>query len=219
MKNAVITGVSRGMGEKTAEKFLSEGWYVIGTSTSGKSSIQNDNFEIHKLNYLEPNSIDQFVQTIKDSGKKIDALLNSAGVYLDDDEYPLTEKPLRNTLEVNLIGPILLTQKLLPLLNDGGAIVNMSSQMGAISDLEDSEAAPAYRISKAGVNMFTRTLARHLESKHITVSSMDPGWVRTDMGGSSAPRDPKDPAREMYELATSKVDSGHFWRSGKKRTW
>jgi NAD(P)-dependent dehydrogenase (short-subunit alcohol dehydrogenase family) len=56
-------------------------------------------------------------------------------------------------------------------------------------------------------------------SRGITVSSLDPGWVRTDMGGSAAPRDPSQPADEIFKLATSKIDTGYFWHGGKKRSW
>jgi NAD(P)-dependent dehydrogenase (short-subunit alcohol dehydrogenase family) len=217
MKTVVITGVSRGMGKAIAKKFLSEGWEVIGTSTSGKALLQHEYFQVYLVNMLHPQSIKAFAENLKKSQVRIDALINNAGVYLDEDTDAVSIVALRKTLEINLIGLIDLTERILPLMNEGGSIVNMSSGMGSLTNL-DSPNYPAYRISKVAINVYTRILAARLRGK-ITVSSMDPGWVRTDMGGSGAPRDPREPAEEMFHLATSQVESGYFWYQGKKRSW
>lgn len=218
MKTVMVTGASRGIGKAISEKFLSEGWFVIGTSTSGSSSMKHKNFKIYKLNLENPKSIDQFAKTLHKEKVKIDVLINNAGVYLRDDDYPIPEATLRKTLEINLIGMILLTQKLFDLIKNSGHIINMSSAAGSITDAPDAH-RPSYQISKVGVNMYTRCLADALRNRNIAVSSLDPGWVRTDMGGTNANRDPQEPAKETYELATSKVDSGFFWHRGKKRSW
>lgn len=218
MKTVLVTGASRGIGRAIAEKFLSEGWSVIGTSTSGKAVLKHQNLKVYKLDASDPQSVQKFVEEINNTNEKIDVLINNAGIYLDEDIFPLKREILQQTLDVNLIGLIDLTEKLMPLVNDGGHIINMSSPMGSITELNGAD-APAYRISKLAINMFTRTLADELRNRKITVSSLDPGWVKTDMGGSSAPRDPSEPAKEMFELATSKVDSGYFWHKGKKRDW
>jgi NAD(P)-dependent dehydrogenase (short-subunit alcohol dehydrogenase family) len=217
MKIVIITGVSRGMGEAIAEKFLSEGWEVIGTSTSGKASLKYDNLTVHKVNMLDAKSIEEFANSVKKSGKRIDALINNAGVYLHEDSTTVSIDALRKTLEINVIGLIDLTEKIIPLMNDGGSIVSTSSGMGSLVNL-DGPNYPAYRISKVAVNVYTRMLSMRLQGK-VTVSSLDPGWVRTDMGGSYAPREPEEPAEEMFQLATTNKDSGHFWYQGKKRSW
>lgn len=216
MKTVLITGVSRGIGRATAEKFLLEEWYVIGTSTTGRSPRKYENLDLHTLDLLDPKSIENFVKEI--AGKEIDVLINNAGIYLDEDEFPITQKSLKDTLQVNLTGLIDLTERLLPQIKDGGRIVSMSSGAAVITEGGD-EGKPAYQISKVGVNMYTRSLAEYLKKRNITVSSMDPGWVKTDMGSFSAPRDPKEPAEEIYKLAISKVDSGYFWHRNKKRSW
>lgn len=218
MSKVLITGASRGIGKAIVEKFLFEGWHVLGTSTSGRSSIEHPNFKIYKLRLEEPQDIDQLAQELINSKEKIDALINNAGVYLNEDDFPIPEPTLRKTFEVNLIGMILLTDKLLPIVTDGGHIVNMSSEAGAINDFPDAH-RPSYQISKVGVNMFTRCLTDYVRGRNIMISSFDPGWVRTDMGGADATRDPKEPALEMFQLVTSKVESGLFWRRGKKREW
>ncbi len=215
MKKVLITGVSRGIGKATAQKFLDEGWSVLGTSTSGESVLKHPNLKTYKLDVVSPKSIEKFVGQIGELKDKIDVLVNNAGVYPDREDGTMPISILRKTLEVNLIGLADLCERLLPYINRGGHIINISSGAATITEFSGSY-VPAYQISKAALNMYTRTLASRLAGKGITVSSFDPGWVKTDMGGKEAPR---DPAEEIYELATSKVDSGYFWRQGKKRSW
>lgn len=167
MKKVIITGVSRGMGEAIAEKFLSEGWEVIGTSTSGAASLLHENLTVFRVDLLDPQSIHQFVKQFKNSGQTIDALINNAGIYLDEDSTDVSTSALRKTLEVNVIGLIDLTEKIIPLMRDGGSIVSTSSGMGSLVNITGYD-MPAYRISKVVVNMYTRMLAERLRGK-ITV--------------------------------------------------
>jgi NAD(P)-dependent dehydrogenase (short-subunit alcohol dehydrogenase family) len=219
MKKALITGASRGIGNAAAHRFLEEGWFVIGTSTSGTASIQDQAFRIYALNLLDPESIEKFASVMRQSEKNLDLLINNAGISDNDDvSSSVSIEALRNILEVNLVGLIDLTERLLPLIHEGGHIINISSGLSSLVQ-GDGSYAPAYGISKAALNKYTVTLAHRLSAKGITVSAFDPGWVRTDMGGSGAPRDPSEPALELFELATSKVDSGRFWHRGKKRSW
>ena len=218
MKTVLITGVSRGIGKATAEKFLSQGWLVLGTSTTGKSAFKHNALRLFRLNLLEPESIGQLVRDIENLSEKIDVLINNAGASFDRGSSLISPDILRKTLEVNLVGLIDLTNLLLPSIRDGGHIINVSSGSGSLTEFSGSW-APAYSISKAALNMFTRILASQLKSRKIIVSSLSPGWVRTDMGGPGAPRDPSEPASEIFELAISKVDSGYFWAQGHKRTW
>jgi NAD(P)-dependent dehydrogenase (short-subunit alcohol dehydrogenase family) len=217
MKVALITGVSRGIGKATAEKFLNEGWYVIGLSASGNYPMRHENIIVRKTDLSNPVSIKRFIENIEDSKQRIDVLINNAGVSLDKSSIVLIEI-LKKTLEINLIGLIELTEKLIPLINNGSHIINLSSGLGSLSDATNSY-APSYRISKTAINMYTRTLASRLRDRNITVSSIDPGWVKTDMGGNGAPRDASDAAEDIFELATSKVESGYFWHQGRKKAW
>ncbi|MBI5123694.1 SDR family NAD(P)-dependent oxidoreductase [Candidatus Roizmanbacteria bacterium] len=218
MKTVVITGVSRGMGKATAEKFLSEGWYVFGTSTRGETAIVHENFEVYAVNMFDSQTISNFAKAVGKSGRKIDVLHNNAGTSLQDDHGAINVEVLRKTLEVNLIGLIDLTERLLPNIKDCGHIINMVSAGASLVEFSGSY-VPCYQISKVGVNMYTRELATRLQERGIIVSSFDPGWVRTDMGGKDAPRDPKDVAEEIYKLAITQVESGFFWHEGKKRSW
>ncbi len=220
MKNIVITGASRGIGFATAQEFLSNGWFVVGTSTSGKVNINDDNFLSIRLNYLNSETVTEAVRTIKNTHKKFTVLVNNAGSARDVLDDPLDIDLLREDIAVNLIGPADLTSRLLDQLDSPSHIINISSMASSLCEpVEESWNIPAYKISKAGLNMFTKTMGYQLENKGITVSSFDPGWVKTDMGGEDAPRDTKEVALELFDLANRKVETGQFWLHGEKRSW
>ena len=220
MKNVLITGVSRGIGKALANKFLKEGYFVIGTSTTGKIDIKDNNIIAFKLDLSSSQNIQKCLDSIKKLNKKIDILINNAGIAPDKESNILDVRELRKTLEVNLIGIIDFTEKIIPLINEGGHILNAASSAGSLSRSHeaDDDFYPAYRISKAALNMYTRALAIHLKNK-ITVSSYHPGWVKTDMGGMEANIFPEEAASDIFNLAISKVESGQFWFKGKKFDW
>ena len=220
MKNIVITGASRGIGFATAQKFLSNDWFVIGTSTNGTINIKNENFLSLRLNYLKPETITEAVKTIKNTQKKVSVLVNNAGTSRDVIDDPLDIELLREDIEVNLIGPADFTNRLLTQLDSPSHIINMSSMGSSLCEpIEESWNVPAYKISKAAINMFTRTMGYQFKDKGITVSSFDPGWVKTDMGGADALRDPSEAAEEIFDLANRQVETGQFWLNGNKRSW
>lgn len=220
MKNVLITGISRGIGGALAKRFLEEGFFVIGTSTSGKDDIRDKNIVIFQLDLSNPQSIKDCVSNIISLNKKIDILVNNAGAAFDADDNAINIEKLRKTLEVNLIGTIDFTEKIIPIINKGGHILNASSSAGSLqrTNESDDDSYPAYRISKTAINMYTRTLAVHLRNK-ITVSSFHPGWVKTDMGGMDADMTPEEAAGYIFDTAVSKVESGQFWFKGEKFDW
>ncbi len=220
MKTVLITGVSRGIGKALTEKFLKEGHYVIGTSTDGNSDIKSDNLKIVKIDLSNSESITECVNEIKFLNKKIDILINNAGILVDRNFNTVNIENLRKTLEVNLIGTITFTEQIISVLSIGAHILNAASSAGSLAKTQeiDDDEYPSYRISKTALNMYTRTLAIHLKDK-ITVSSYHPGWVKTDMGGSDAPMTTEESAGYIYDLAISKVETGQFWFKGEKMAW
>ncbi len=219
MKTIVITGASSGIGKAAAEKFLTEGWQVKGTSTDGNGWVY-ERIEWVALDLTDPKSIERAAGELVDSGP-FDALINNAGIYDEDNDRegePVSIPSLRRTLEINLIGTIDFTERILPALSDGAHIISLGSGWGSLTENRSSD-APAYSISKAGLSMYTRRLSARLVPRHITVSILSPGWTKTDMGGSDAPRVVAEPAEEIYSLATSDVPSGRFWERGKERSW
>lgn len=220
MKTVVITGVSRGIGKALAQKFLDNDYFVIGTSTSGTSDFRHNNMVVVQLDLFDSQSIQHCEEKIKKMEKGIDLLINNAAISIDaEEESPvMVAEYLRKTLEVNLIGTVDFTEKIIPLIHTPGSIINISSRAGSLAHMGYTLNAPAYRISKAGLNMVTRILAKRLEGK-ITVSSVHPGWVRTDMGGSDADYSPEEVADDIFKLATSEIESGQFWYKGEKFPW
>lgn len=219
IKHGIITGSSRGIGLATAQLLLQDdNTAVIGTSTSGQSGIKAQHFKCLPLDLAEGNSIHNFVKHIGD--RKIDFLINNAAILVEDGHRSeINMQQLRKTFEVNLFGTIALTEALLPKFNTNAHIINITSNWGAFSDPHFDEYQPHYKLSKAALNMYTRLLAKRLEEKNITVSSLDPGWVQSDMGGDNAHRQPKTAATEILQLLGAKVETGQFWHKGNKRKW
>lgn len=224
MKTIIVTGASRGIGNGIAKKFLKEGWFVIGTSTTGTTAIDSENFASIQLDFYKPQSIEDASEKIKALGRSIDVLVNNAGV-LHEKGNPLKiqMESLRSTLEANVFGTIDFTEHIIPLMASDGHIINMSSRMGAFSTtrvgVRSPGSYPSYRIAKAALNMYTHSLAGRFENEGIKVSSIDPGWVKTDMGGPLADRTPEDVGEDVYTLVMGNVESGHFWQEGKIRDW
>ena len=136
---------------------------------------------------------------------------------------------LAKTLETNAVGPLLLSQAVIPLMRENryGRIVNISSTLGALSDMANPESAyiavrsPAYRLSKTLLNGLTLLLARELQGTNILVNAACPGWVRTRMGGRAAPLTADQAADTPVWLATLGDDgpTGGFFRERQPVSW
>ncbi|MDE1975395.1 MAG: SDR family NAD(P)-dependent oxidoreductase [Patescibacteria group bacterium] len=227
MKTVLITGIGRGIGKALAEKFLAEDWTVIGTVYTSAEAVKHENLTTYQLDLSSPESIAKCADAITDSGAKIDILINNAAAMLDADDIHLDVDRLRKTLEINVVGIVDFTEKILPVIDNGGHILNTSSQAGSLAeadilaDTHEPYHYPAYKISKTAINMYTRTLAVRMthENTGIIVSSINPGWVKTDMGGSDAPITPGEAAADIFKLAISCPETGQFWYKGKKYPW
>ena len=131
---------------------------------------------------------------------------------------PISE--FRKIFETNFYGSIRMIKACLPLLRSGedSRIINLSSGMGAIEDLDRSYAA--YRLSKASLNLMSILLSKEIQPMGISVYHMCPGWVKTDMGGANAERSPEEGADTAIWLATSSdAMSGHFYRDRTVIPW
>jgi len=224
VKTALITGISKGIGLALAQKFLAEGFEVLGTVHTGRFPEKNDRLTVFSLDLSSSESLVECSKKIVSTGKTIDILISNAGVLFDEDETTVVVEKLRKTLEVNLIGTIDFTERTLSLMNSGGHIVNISSTAGSLERTGHAESHfpyhyPAYKISKAALNMYTRTLALRLKNRRIVVSSVHPGWVKTDMGGAGAEITPKEAAEKIYTIAASRPQTGSFWFGDEKLPW
>lgn len=219
MKHGIVTGSSRGIGLATVELLTKRpNFKVIGSSTSGNNPLDHSNFKCLKLDLSNSDSINNFVGNLGDI--KLNFLINNAGILMEKwDVSEINMEQLKKTFDINVFGTIKLTEKLLPLLAPNAHIINITSDWGSFSEQNFDAFQPHYKMSKAALNMYTKLLAKRLESKNITVSSLDPGWTQTDMGGKIAPRLPNDVAVDILNLLNSDVKTGQFWHQGKIREW
>lgn len=218
---AIVTGGSRGIGEAIVRLLLEKGFLVVTTSKNGTVPYTHKKLIVKPLDLNDTESISKFKDSIS-SIDKISLLINSAGIVIERGEDKIIENKLRETINTNLIGTILLTDSIMGLIKTDGLIINISSEFGALSD-DWGFQVPAYRISKAGLNMYTRNLYKHSDilTKNIKVISFDPGWVKTDMGGRNAPRSPIEVAKELHHLFNirERLISGKFYKGNKERAW
>lgn len=219
MKHGIVTGSSRGIGLATVELLSNQvDFNVIGSSTTGNNPLDNSNFKCLKLDLSSSDSINKFVENLEDV--KLDFLINNAGVLLEKwDASAINMEQLKQTFDINVFGTIELTQKLLRLFTPNAHIINITSDWGSFSEQNFDAFQPHYKMSKVALNMYTKLLAKRLEEEHIKVSSLDPGWTQTDMGGKIAPRLPKNVAVDILNLLHTDVESGQFWHQGKVRQW
>ena len=175
-----------------------------------------------KLDVSNPESIQHAANEFGKQSDRLDALINNAGILLDDDKDILTITPelFESTLRTNTLGALLMAEAFVPLLKKSNAprIVNVSSGGGQLADGADGW-APGYCISKTALNGVTIQLAAALPK--FAVNSVCPGWVRTDMGGSNATRSVAEGASGIVWLAAEapQDETGKFWRDRKVIPW
>lgn len=223
-KVILITGANRGIGLATVHELQRRGAKVVaGVRDPGKMPPVLG-VTVLKLDTADAESCRAFVAEAEREQGRIDGLINNAAILVDDQTpvLKLGQDDIRRVLEVNLLGPIRLCQLVVPGMDARGygRIVNMSSGLGAIIGMGGGY--PSYRMSKVALNAFTRVLAAELgPNSAVKVNSLDPGWVKTDMGGAGATRDPSEPAREIADLVSISENgpSGGFFTRGEPREW
>ncbi|GAA4759943.1 MULTISPECIES: SDR family NAD(P)-dependent oxidoreductase [Flavobacterium] len=193
-KIALVTGGNRGLGKNSALQLAKKGFDVIITFQSQKEEAEKTANEIiatgRKASFLQLNlsntsSFDNFAKELENILKndfgtdKFDALVNNAGSGYHATISETTEAGFDAMSDIHLKAPFFLTQKLLPLLNDGGSIVNTSSGLSRFS----YSGYAAYAIMKAGIDGLTRYQAVEFGNRKIRVNSVAPGAIETDFGG------------------------------------
>ncbi|MBI4190959.1 MAG: SDR family oxidoreductase [Betaproteobacteria bacterium] len=229
---AVVTGANRGIGFEICRQLAQRGIRVVLT---GRDAAQGGAacktlraaglpVSFRKLDVTSARGIKALAAFVARQFGRVDILVNNAGIMIDPrgsrflDSEP---KIYRDTLETNVFGPLLLTQALLPLMQQRnyGRIVNLSSGLGQLSDMDTG--TPAYRISKTALNALTRIVAAETRGANILVNSMNPGWVKTGMGGPNAPRTVAQGADTAVWLATlpDSGPTGGFFCDRKRIEW
>ena len=210
-RTVLIIGASRGLGLGLARQFSSEGWQVIATvrdPARAEALRALGNVRIEALEMDDAASLERLAERL--AGIRLDVLYVNAGIAGPQDK-PATAANQAEVGELfftNAVAPVRLAERLLPLVDPArGVIVFMSSILGSV-ETGPGMGMALYGASKAALNHLTRTFVAGLGETSLTVLSMHPGWVKTDMGGDEAPLDVATSARGMVEQVTRAIGQG-----------
>jgi NAD(P)-dependent dehydrogenase (short-subunit alcohol dehydrogenase family) len=227
---ALVTGANRGLGLETSRQLLDRGLRVVMTGRDERALQRatdtlgaGDRTLALRMDVTDPASIAAAHDIITKQFGAIDVLVNNAAVLLFESSDVLSIPPdgFRDTFDTNLFGVIEVCRVFVPSMAERGygRIVNVSSRAGQLKTM--STYAPAYSMSKAALNAFTRILSATCQGRGVLANAVDPGWVRTDMGGPSAPRSVEQGADTIVWLATlpDNGPSGRFFHDRRPIDW
>jgi NAD(P)-dependent dehydrogenase (short-subunit alcohol dehydrogenase family) len=220
----VITGANRGLGLEFARQFHAAGARVIGTARrpDAAEELKALGVRVEQLDVTDAESVARLASRL--GNEPVDIVINNAGI---GGRHPSIEQIDADTVDrifqVNCLGPMRVTQALLPALRKGDRklVVNITSRLGSI-ELNEQGGYYGYRESKAALNMFSRSLAGELSAEGFTCVAISPGWVRTDMGGSHAPLSPAESIQGMIAVInglTTKDSGAFFDYRGQRLPW
>ncbi|MEL7542462.1 MAG: SDR family NAD(P)-dependent oxidoreductase [Pseudomonadota bacterium] len=232
---ALVTGGNRGLGHATVEA-LAEAGFGVALTARDKAKAEAAAKDIasgsrlvegYALDISNTQSVRDGVRAIFERHGRIDVLVNNAGIYPEREHRTtgLAADPdmVLATLDTNAVGPYRVTQAVLPIMREQGygRIINVSSQMARLASM--GVGSPGYRISKTAMNALTVLTAAEIGgATDICVNSVDPGWVRTDMGGPSADRDISAGIDTVVWLARDEAQgapTGKFFRDRTETDW
>jgi 3-oxoacyl-[acyl-carrier protein] reductase len=190
-KVVLVTGASRGIGRTIAIDFASKGYHVLVNFSSNEEKAMvvvkeceeaGGSAELLGFNVGDSEQVATCIQEMKSKHGRIDVLVNNAGISRDGLFVRFSDDDWRQTLAVNLDGAFYVSREVAKVMMKArqGAIINMSSVVGEMGNAGQA----AYSASKAGLIGLTKTLARELASRNITVNAITPGFIETDMTGA-----------------------------------
>jgi NAD(P)-dependent dehydrogenase (short-subunit alcohol dehydrogenase family) len=227
-RTAFVTGANRGIGLAITRELAEAGHAVwlgsrdIDAGEEAAHTLSRLGLEVTAIHVdlTKPETIDSSAERIDRSGAPVDVLVNNAGVLHEVPLLELSDEEISESIEVHLTGPLRLVRAIAPgmVARGYGRIVNLSSDWGSFS--AGMGGPGLYGVTKAALNALTVRLATELPST-VKVNAMDPGWVRTRMGGPSATRTPAEAADTAVWLATLPEDgpTGGFFRDRKRIGW
>ena len=231
---AVITGAYRGLGLETARQLAAQGHRVVltarreaeGRAAAERLAAASQDVRFAQLDVTAAESIRALRDMLKRDYGRIDVLVNNAGIFPDPSPgspaasiFEAELDTIRSAFETNTLAALRLCQQLIPLMEGRGCVVNVSSGMGQLSEMNGC--CPGYRLSKTALNAVTRIFADELQGTDIRINSVCPGWVRTDMGGPDATLPVEEGAHGIVWAATLPADgpTGGFFRHGERIPW
>ena len=225
---AVVTGANRGIGFEICRQLANLGMKVVLTARDEEKGreaarrLQSEGLDVvfFLLDVTREESIQRLAEWLEQTFAKVDILVNNAGILVDRHYTALQADidKIQETIETNVYGPLLLCKALVPIMrkNNFGRIVNVSSGAGAFSRMTTGR--PGYRISKTALNVVTKLLGNELLDTNITVNSMAPGPVSTDMNPRGK-RSVEEGADTAVWLATECTTTGKFFHDRKEINW
>ena len=216
-RSVLVTGASRGIGLEFVRTYLGRGASVIAAARNPTtaSELQQlgeqypDQLRLMQLDVKDERSVELLDGAIGNT--PIDLLINNAGILHVETLENMDFSSVLEQFRVNALGALQVTQALLGNFSDGARIVNMTSRMGSLDD-NTSGGYYGYRMSKAALNMATRSLAVDLKGRNITVIAMHPGMVQTDMTRGFGMMTPAESVASMVEIIEklTPAQSGQF---------
>ena len=180
-KTALVTGASRGIGNAIAVELKNNGFDVIGTATSesGSASLDRLGIEGYVLDLNSSESLESFWSLVEQNEKSISVLINNAGITRDNIILRMTDEEWSDIMNVHLNGAFQLCKRSLKMMlkNKWGRVINISSASASIGNRGQSN----YAAAKAGVEAFTKSLAKEVGKRDITINAVAPGFISTDM--------------------------------------
>lgn len=212
---ALVTGANRGLGLELARQLQGKGYLVIGTARKPEKAdeLRALGVQIEQLDVTDGDSVKALAGRLGDT--HVDLLINNAGIFPHNNSIETFDfDGAENAFKVNSLGPMRVTQALLPQLrrSTGKTIVQVSSLMGSI-EANTRGTSYEYRASKTAINSFNKTLSVELGPEGFTCVVVHPGWVQTDMGGPNAHLTPEESIRGLVGVIEnlSTEDNGRFF--------
>jgi NAD(P)-dependent dehydrogenase (short-subunit alcohol dehydrogenase family) len=223
-RTVLVTGANRGLGLEFVRQLRAAGATVIGTARNPEdaSELAALGARVEQLDVTDPESVAALAARLGSTA--LDALFNNAGWFGCRDGFTECDPDVAlREYEVNCLGPLRVTQVLVPALRAGDLklVMNMSSGLGSIAN-NGRGTSVGYRASKAALNMVTATIAAELADEGFVCVSLSPGWVRTDMGGPNANLSPEESVAGMLGVLAGleRSDNGRFYaHDGAELPW
>ncbi len=236
MSTILITGANRGLGLEFVRQYADDGWEVLATSRWPERSTEVKQFAaqhptvvVHRLDVTDDESVQDLADKL--DGRPVDVLLHSSGIYPREGQHigEIDYDGWREALETNLFGVMRVTEALLENVatSQRKQIAAISTSLSSLRGVQDGSVGQAgtsyqYRSSKTALNMALSVLAKELEPRGISVVLLDPGWVKTDMGGAHAPLSPKESIAGMRKVLSSnpmEISGKFVGHDGALRPW
>lgn len=209
---AVVTGASQGVGFEICRQLAQQKIQVILTARNSERGeaaahhLQQEGYTVsfHPLDITQPTQIADLIHSISTQFGQLDILVNNAGIYLDQHQPALTITPelIAQAVQTDVCGTFAMCQAVIPLMKaqQYGRIVNLSSRTSRLDQMNNL--GLTYKISKSSINVMTVVLAQEVASHNILINAVNPGWIRTEMGGDQATCSPIAGADGPVWLAT-----------------